>query len=483
MGPEIDLDPIKWIAGTPYSQARKRSLIKTAETSAFVVDPKSVAGTCVKCFGKHETYDCYKHLRGIYARVDEFKVRVGPFFHYLEDVVYGHPEFIKHVPIQDRPQYVRDRLELPGSIYVATDYTAFESHFTPGLLEACEFQLYRHYASRRIDTQQIVGLYCDVAGGVNKCDFKDVRAYILARRMSGEMSTSLGNGFTNFMVFLVVCDILRLELPAAVVEGDDCLWRLVERNVEFCFESPGYKYSWPVARARIEKMCRCMCANCAMVHRLFQLHIYPMHDHVRTVSELVPLVYQALGFNIKIEFHRELSCAGFCSMNFDPDVLVIVPSPVKKILNFGWVHGKYLGASVKTKRELLRGKALSLMCESIGVPILQSFAMYMLRITHDSHFRIDDWWMKEKLRGASFSPRVVDFRTRLVMEKIHGFSVPEQLCLERYFDGLNDRIPVFHPLINDRLRPVLFHYNDNYVFERPMGKHPCIPLQMKLVLN
>jgi len=137
---------------------------------------------------------------------------------------------------------------------------------------------------------------------------------------------------------------------------------------------------------------------------------------------------------------------------------------MKKVLNLGWAHRKFHNSSEKVKCELLRGKAMSLLAESVGAPILQSFALALLRLTSTSHYRIDDWWVKQKMTGSSLEPRPVVMQTRVVMEEAYGVSVFDQLALESYFDQLTDaRSPIDHPIILSYCTDEQRHYAAHYV--------------------
>lgn len=194
--------------------------------------------------------------------------------------------------------------------------------------------------------------------------------------------------------------------------------------------------------------------------------------------DVLPVLYKMLGFNVKIELHSDLASAGFCSMTFDVETLTVVPEPMKKIMNFGWVSSRYKNASVRLRSELLRGKALSLLAESRGVPILQSMACAYIRLTQGSFYRIDDFWARQKMKNSNLNPLPVKMESRLLMERLHRFSVQEQLILEGYFDNLDDVGPIFHELLVERYTPEQILYWNFYVFDEDVGRNPYIPLPM-----
>lgn len=424
---DVDLGLEKWLESTLYPLARKQQLRAAhirVESDPSRSDRK---WTQVQCFGKHECYPTYKHGRVIYARADEFKTIVGPLFRMIEDRVYAHPSFIKHVPVFSRAEYVLKLLKSEGATYIATDYTAYESHFTKRLMEDCEFILYDWMVRDTLEGRNVLDYYKRTVTGMNHCVFRNLMyAQMPAGRMSGEMTTSLGNGFTNLMLFLFMCKHFGLRNSAVVVEGDDALGRL--------FLGPG--------------------------HTVAQIQQY----------------YTLMGMNVKLELHRELNMASFCGLVFDEINLVNVPDPIKAILNFGWIDGRYKGSSSRTLAELLRGKAMSLMCMAQGCPVLQSLAMYGLRVTQ-GRYRIDDYWLRQQINKSRdrMTPIHIAEATRLVMEKKYKITVHDQLLLEKYFDSLTSLVPLVDELLLPFLKDDQCHYFQHFVLHS-QEQHPVLAL-------
>jgi hypothetical protein len=101
-----DLSFDTWIEKRPYPLWRKDQLRKKfEEMETYDFHEKY---TKVKCFMKDECYTEYKHARGIYARDDRFKVLFGPLCSAIEDRLYKHESFIKHIPVADRPKYIKE---------------------------------------------------------------------------------------------------------------------------------------------------------------------------------------------------------------------------------------------------------------------------------------------------------------------------------------------------------------------------------------
>lgn len=186
-----------------------------------------------------------------------------------------------------------------------------------------------------------------------------------------------------------------------------------------------------------------------------------------------------MGFNIKIELHEELSKASFCSMVFDEHELIVVPEPMKKIMNLGWGPLRYLKASEQGRRALLKGKAMSLLAEARGVPILQTLAVRVIELCGNVKERVDgNWWEVARLSGSSIQPLSIRSATREVMADTHGFSIPEQLELERYFSGLTDLSSLHHHLLIDHSTVEQRHCYTNYVYDFDLGSYPNLALPL-----
>lgn len=406
-----DFSTEAWLEKTHYPKWRKEQLRKISEEVKLNFHLRySARMTFNKCFIKDESYPTYKFPRGIYSRVDHAKVILGPIFKAMEEIVYQHPSFIKHIPVAGRAKYINDKIGKPGLRYMATDYTAFESHFTKDTMEMIEFQVYEHLLCEVPEGREFMNYIRTVIGGENVCRFKYFKAIIQACRMSGEMNTSLGNGLANFFMYQYIHESLGNRDFDCVIEGDDALG---------CFRG------------------------------------------ITPTAEM----YAALGFTIKIEIHDKVSTASFCGLIFDQDDLVSVVDPMKLLLNVGWISAKYRSAGTKKRLALLRGKALCMLHQYAGVPVVQSLALYLLRATEGSKFIIlQDSWSKEfRHIDVNCTTKDVGIRTRLLVSEKFGFSVAEQEALERYLDGLIVLQQLWHPVIYDHATAEMRDAWDHYV--------------------
>lgn len=358
----------EWLESTSYNEQRKDQL-RQAYEDLRGGRPSRKKASHIDTFVKSEFYPTWKHARMINSRSDAFKAWSGPKFKAIEDVIYALPEFIKHVPVPERPARI-SALKHAGSRYYATDFTAFESHFTPALLDACECELYRYCLSDCSDIEFL----CDTLKGTNRMRTRTgVHADVEGRRMSGDMCTSLGNGFTNLMLAKFIVAEKGGNLTG-FVEGDDGL---------FC-----------------------------------------------TDVELNAKDYLNLGFTIKIEEVVDPCAASFCGMIFSESG-EIIREPRRFVMGFGWTQS-FINAGPKVMDELLRAKALSTAYETPQCPIVGAFAQYALRVTRDVNPRfIDDGFhvVPDEINLVPFCPSL---DTRILFEQMYGITVHTQLLIEQF---------------------------------------------------
>jgi len=400
-----------------YPEWRKEELRRKWALVVNIKDPSERYGK-VKSFVKDEFYPTFKHARGINSRSDEFKCFVGPVFKAIESEVYKNHHFIKHVPVLERSAYIRELLHRVGVSYLATDYSAFESLFSAEVMEQVEFRLYS-FMTRNLPIHRDLMWAChEVLGGQNTCHFRDFVVKILAKRMSGEMCTSLGNGFTNLMLMLCVLDEQKCTNVEGVVEGDDGL-----------FVASGTP---------------------------------PTAAH-----------FAEYGFVIKLALHETLSTASFCGIIFEPGDDINLTDPLELMATLGWAPSRYIDAKQHKLTILLRCKALSYAHQYNGCPVVTSVAGWVLRNTRDVASHVIPFllrspmntWDKEMYMKAArdemrIKPIEVPVSTRLLFEREFLISVEHQLVLERYFNELEGLGAIEHPLLDLYLPQV---WRDNFV--------------------
>jgi len=411
--PDSDTSVENWLEGAKYPEWRKKQLLNKWKNVRSIWD-KRVYLRC-KCFMKDESYAApeWKHAR-------------GTFFHLIEQELFKHPAFIKYVPVAERAKYIMERIYREGATYIATDYTTFEALFIRRLMDACEFVLYSHMVQFLPEARDFDRHMNEVLGGKNVCTFKWFVLRLFATRMSGEMCTSLGNGFSNLMLLLFACEKSGCEVIPCV-EGDDGV-------------------------ARIEK-------------------------GPPPTAEF----FARLGLIIKLVKHDELETASFCGLIFDIEDLKNVADPRKILASFAWCANRYANARGTILKQLLRCKAMSLAYQYPGCPIISALADYGLRVTEGVRiskqlleaFCHDLWkwseetcetlteWREAARRGQGALERAtigavrlaallatrVGLRTRNLVEKVFSITVAQQLQIEKYLHDKEDMTPLNIPVI------------------------------------
>jgi hypothetical protein len=312
-----------------------------------------------------------------------------------------------------------------GAKYFWGDFTSFESHFTPEIMEAIEFVMYEYMVQHLPGGAEFMRLCHEVLAGTNHCILKYFTIDVNGRRMSGEMNTSLGNGFTNLMLILFLFSEIG-EVVNPVVEGDDS-------NTSF--------------------MERCPTAE----------------------------DFAKLGFTIKCGVSDNFEEMSFCGMIFDPDDLVNITDPLKVLSTFGWARSAYTRYSTNKLRALLRCKSLSYLHQYSGAPIIQELALYGLRMTSGVDVRsflkrdrsLGVWERTMYLDAVAFfkaNPKLplrkVPFNTRHLCERMFGTSPEQQVQVELYLSSLTALQPLGGPILSLDYPPVLYDYYDRYVVTR-----------------
>jgi hypothetical protein len=392
--PTHEFDFEKWLLETNYTDARKKELREVWNGSLNLLDNRNFRA---KCFIKDEYYPEYKYPRAINSREDAFKTFFGPVVKEIESELYQLPAFIKHVPVAERPEYIRDKLYRQGARYFGTDFTSFEASFSQRLMIELEFELYRHMLSAHPIWEYVREVTLKYKAGLNTLLFKKFICKILATRLSGEMDTSEANGYSNLIVnSFILEELIRSKWFDGVVEGDDGLFAFIGG-------------SWPTSQ-----------------------------------------MYKDLGFNIKIAKFDNLFEASFCGIIFDEATLTNIACPYKNLAKFGWTTHHYAKASPVTHLKLLRSKGLSLLAQYPGCPVLQALGEYAVRMTKHINMgdfvdQSDGWWEREQRRVNSVKAPVlvpVEMTTRLLMEKCFGMPVSEQINIERLLASKKDLSPI-----------------------------------------
>lgn len=367
----------EWLAGTSYNEERKQQL-RLAELELRGGLPNRRQCSNLKEHIKRESYPEYKHVRTINSRSDAFKAYSGPFFKSVEHELYKLPFFVKHMTPEERISRIC-ALQKPNMNIYATDFTAYESHFVPEIMDACEMILYKYCAGynhtlfRKIQSALTGRQFLRTRFGVS--------SMIKGRRMSGDMCTSLGNGFTNFMLASYIVSKKKGSLDM-VVEGDDGL--------------------------------------------------------IVTDVELLQEDWAQLGFTIKMTHVDKVQEASFCGIVVSEDGTQI-RDPRRFLSSFGWTES-YMMAKDATLLSLLRAKSLSAICETPNCPIVGALARVGLALSEGYEPKYTDLYKQHPYSGPipEFNPTE---HTRRLFQQLYGISPGVQIIVEQLIrEGRLDQI-------------------------------------------
>lgn len=417
-----------WVVNTPYTLARKNELRMKYERLCDEHGKKLTAEHyAVKSFIKDECYPDFKHARAINSRTDEYKITVGPILQLISNKVFSLKWFIKKIPIKDRPNYIMNRVQREGKTIFTSDYTSFEAHFKKELKDDCEFVLYQ-YMTQFLPEAAIFMHNIRFTGLLNTITFKSFKMFIEAKKMSGEMDTSLSNGFTNLMFMLFFCGESGCTNICGCIEGDDGI---------FVFDG-----------------------------------VPPTEEE-----------FFKYGLIIKVIVFAELNHASFCGMVFDMDDLTNVTDPISELVSFGWTTARYAKSKKSVHMCLLRAKALSLAYQYPACPILTKLAYKVCQLTasYDSRrflqnqatHAFNQYELQMMLEAHQYFDknnlnREPGIKTRILVQDLYGLTITEQLVLEKYIDDMTEIKPMCHPLIYQHAPSVWEEYYSRFTVSLPI---------------
>lgn len=372
----------EWLDTTSYNQKRKSDLLATFD-SLHGAPPTFKQKSKISSFIKREMYPTFKAPRWINSRSDFFKVYSGPAFKGIEQVIYNDPHFAKHIPVPLRPARILG-MKKDSARYFATDFTSFEASFTQEVMQCLEIRLYSHMLK---NFPQLRDEICSTICGYNSGSTRaGVRFRCHGQRMSGDMCTSLGNGFSNYMVVMYMMKKHGHKEWDCVVEGDDGLVAVYDEG--------------------------------------------PLP---------VPEDYADLGFSIKIEHVDEPELASFCGVKYVDGQILRDPSDF--LMSFGWTSS-FMTAGPKIMHQLLRAKALSAVYETPQCPIvgaiarraLEKTAGYAPRFVFDGYHDVP----RDTKNTPDFAP---SDKVRDVFARLYGIDAEAQKEIEnKILNGDDDEL-------------------------------------------
>lgn len=410
-------DVAEWLEDTNYPLWRKEEILKLHKE--FELDPDNLEvrnfyfKALISIFTKEEYYDEYKHHRGIWARSDLFKTIAGPIFRKIEEQLFKMKYFIKKTPKKDRPSYILNMMQDYARKFQLSDYTSFESQFSTDMMDDCEFVLYRYMVSKNKIGQWYMQFIFDAIANDNLVANKFFRVLVRAKRMSGEMNTSLGNSFSNLMFMLFAFDEYKIDYLGPVVEGDDGL----------------------VA-----------------------------------VSGSIPESYfPRMGLNVKMQVVPDLAIASFCGIIFDPTDEINIRDPREPLCTTFWVPKRYTICGKKKYYELIKSKALSLIFEYPGCPILYKLGRKLFELLYEFEVlrEIDRDTYKQYYYKQAYVAYVegrlphkeTGIMTRILMSDQFNVSISQQLAIEQEIESMT--LDQWNCPIATSIMPELWVYNYN----------------------
>lgn len=408
-----------WLGKTHYN-AGQRQKLRELRSMINVDSDYELKKNKHKSFTKREFYLEAKWNRWIQGCPPEAKVRFGPVIHDIEKALYavkspqGNYYFVKGFDVLERPKSI-EKLRKDGHQYQCTDHTAFESHITPKIANVCEVALLKFMMSDypKVQVDNIVRSMTQL----QVCKSKGVLGKTYAR-MSGDMWTSMANGFTNLMVMAFLATVVNgWPTLEGLVEGDDGLF-------------------------------------------------------VMTGPAVTTQQFASLGFDVKSEIHDTPEEAGFCHVHYVPGEFDILVEPIEKVAKLGWTHSTMMWGGPKVMRGLARAKALSELALHPKSPIVSAMARWMIRTTSDVNARFETgrscYWEKQIFdivsRGGWLEEAMTAKPTKAARDFVAvkwGVSVDEQLQVERFFDSLGTFRNVKLPILDRHFNRVVPQWADN----------------------
>jgi len=347
----------------------------------------------IKSFVKREFYQEPKILRFINARTDNFKVKVVPYIRLIESQFFDSHYFIKHKDIMGVPLLI-DKFS-HFKFFLQTDYSSFESGFSPEYTDNVECELFRYMLKNNPEIlNDVLKVYYTIKDDIicPRCEKiiavnGQYRFSTIGTRMSGEMWTSLANSFSNLMNILFLCEQKHIEVDG-IVEGDDGLFGLSNNS-------------------------------------------------------LTSKDFENLGFKIKFKYLKNIDEADFCSIYYEHVNKLAIIGP-HCISNLSWnLHTQYCNCKHIKTVELLLAKSMSLYCLGKYTPIAAVLSVTLINYikknfpkANHNNVKIDRWWYNERL-FKQLEKLKDDFPIKVTQEARQFYatrfkiSIADQLLIEK----------------------------------------------------
>lgn len=407
-----------WYADCSYSRKRKDALHDLYEqyTLRHGTDWTYDLLRC-KMFTKEELYWEKKHARLIISRNDTFKAIIGPYAHAFDKELF-HGYFARNFVKGKDSQWKVNRMKEISSSYanvLETDYSSFEGSQSRRIQDAIELPVFRRFFMHHPDILDLIEMtyedrrYEDLScKELQTLGIQGLQPYIFSRfhglglvgnRKSGEMWTSSGNGLLNLTIMKFLAHSKHIGFDG-IVEGDDGFFGVTQTAID--------------------------------------------SDD-----------YAKLGFTIKLCYATDENDLSFCGLRFASDgTFMIDPERTSRI---GWNEKKkYFMCNKKTKLQLLKARAMSMLSEAPNCPVTSIMAYSIIKGIHASpKFDGLDWWDRriyEENKHNKFSTKpVITTAARIAMGQMFGLGPVRQESLEKSFmsDWFSDFRETIRPDLGD----------------------------------
>lgn len=377
-----------------YPGGRKSALL-SLRTQIWRTENKGKrATTSSKGFIKDEFYMEYKAPRAINSYTDESKTILAPLCHAIDKKTFKSRFFVKGSNPKEWPR----RLEevFGGSPVLGTDFTSFESHHFGAFSEAVTYWIL-HMCRTIPHCKPLKDLVCLMMNMRNKCSFKHTTVEVDQRLMSGALWTSSANGMLNLLINAYLAadatgrrDVVDMAGWAntqlrAVFEGDDGLAADIGQSE-------------------------------------------------MTINEL--------GLRLKFEKQANYAEAGFCGIVCERGRDGVLKDPTDVLSKFFWLPARYHSWPERSKKCLMRAKALSYKYTFGNTPIVGAMCDWVLRQTanHVANYQaVQDGYhntvCSKTLDNIWRTRTEVSVESRVLVEKRFGIPHQAQRILEQIFEN------------------------------------------------
>jgi len=418
---------VQWLATRPYNNGQKIDLAKALYNYPLMMSPGAYK-LVQKIFGKAESLPqgVAKPLRDICNSDDLMKGRLGPVVSSMESLVYNIIGCVKHVPVNERAELVRNVYAAEGRV-MGTDWTAQEAHFK---------QMVQRILNYERDCYMLQNVLCGASYLEWQREFfLKPRKFLWKRKRnglvitvtiegvetgnSGDNITSMRNLEANLVTMLFVM-LEGVHGPATAANN----WHMNQVSEL----SEGQEDFKRIAEGD---------------DGLFR----DLMSFLPTLADFV-----TIGFASKPVECRFLEDSDFCGQITTAEPNVSIGNVLYILVDMGWSNTRRR-VSKRLRLQLARAKGISYSDQYNGSPVVYAMAKWVLRSTKhvdmrgfDARSEFDEYKMKiyENALTRIDRPAIpVTDSIRQLCERRFGLRVDEQIRMERFF---NEAPPELQPL-------------------------------------